>query len=155
MVHSLLHYLLASQVCDLESQVAPPYVQCIYIRPLCLTICPLCVCYSPVCREKTQLQDEFRQKQELVQQRKGEIERLQAEVSMVTRQKEELERQKNESQKQLDELDSEVCMCGVGRVRMFVFLPLVQSTVWWKVLMAFLHNRAAESHEILSECSRH
>ena len=25
--------------------------------------------------------------------------------------------------------------------------------VWWKVLMAFLHNRAAESHEILSECS--
>ena len=27
------------------------------------------------------------------------------------------------------------------------------TTVWWKVLMAFLHNRAAESHEILSECS--
>ena len=26
-------------------------------------------------------------------------------------------------------------------------------TVWWKVLMVFLHNRAAESHEILSECS--
>ena len=27
------------------------------------------------------------------------------------------------------------------------------STVWWKVLMAFLHNRAAELHEIVSECS--
>ena len=27
------------------------------------------------------------------------------------------------------------------------------TTVWWKVLMAFLHNRAVESHEILSQCS--
>ena len=27
------------------------------------------------------------------------------------------------------------------------------STVWWNVLMAFLHNRAVESHEIVSECS--
>ena len=27
------------------------------------------------------------------------------------------------------------------------------TTVWWKVLMAFLHNRAAESHEIRSECN--
>ena len=27
------------------------------------------------------------------------------------------------------------------------------TTVWWKVLMVFLHNRTAESHEILSECS--
>ena len=34
----------------------------------------------------------------------------------------------------------DICRCG-------------QPTVWWKVLMAFLHNRAAESHEILSECS--
>ena len=30
---------------------------------------------------------------------------------------------------------------------------LCVSTVWWKVLMAFLHNRAVELHEILSECS--
>ena len=28
-----------------------------------------------------------------------------------------------------------------------------QTTVLWKVLMAFLHNRAVESHEILSACS--
>ena len=27
------------------------------------------------------------------------------------------------------------------------------TTVWWNVLMAFLHNREAESYEILSECS--
>ena len=31
-----------------------------------------------------------------------------------------------------------------------VTLIAPQSTVWWNVLMAFLHNRAAESHEILS-----
>ena len=31
--------------------------------------------------------------------------------------------------------------------------PFIEATVWWKVLMAFLHNRATESHEILSECS--
>ena len=30
---------------------------------------------------------------------------------------------------------------------------VTHTTVWWNVLMAFLHNRAAESHEILSECS--
>ena len=30
---------------------------------------------------------------------------------------------------------------------------VTHTTVWWKVLMTFLYNRAAESHEILSECS--
>ena len=30
---------------------------------------------------------------------------------------------------------------------------VTHTTVWGKVLMAFLHNRAADSHEILSECS--
>ena len=30
---------------------------------------------------------------------------------------------------------------------------ITHTIVWWKVSMAFLHNRAAESHEILSECS--
>ena len=30
---------------------------------------------------------------------------------------------------------------------------VTHTTVWWKVLMEFLHNRAAESHEILVECS--
>ena len=30
---------------------------------------------------------------------------------------------------------------------------VTHTTVWWKVLIAFLHNRAAESHEIRSECS--
>ena len=29
---------------------------------------------------------------------------------------------------------------------------VTHTTVWWKVLMAFLHNRAPELHEILSEC---
>ena len=40
-------------------------------------------------------------------------------------------------------------------IRLQVGIPSihVQSTVWWNVVMAFLHNRAAESHEILSECS--
>ena len=33
------------------------------------------------------------------------------------------------------------------------FSKYTQSTVRWKVLMTFLHNRAAESHAILSECS--
>ena len=32
---------------------------------------------------------------------------------------------------------------------------VTHTIVWWKVLMAFLHNHAAESHEILSECSHH
>ena len=39
------------------------------------------------------------------------------------------------------------CKC-TGMVKV-----VTHTTVWWKVLMAFLHNRAAESHEILSECS--
>ena len=30
---------------------------------------------------------------------------------------------------------------------------VTHTTVWWKVLMAFLHNPAEESHEILCECS--
>ena len=39
------------------------------------------------------------------------------------------------------------CKC-TGMVKV-----VTHTTVWWKVLMAFLHNRAAESHEILNECS--
>ena len=30
---------------------------------------------------------------------------------------------------------------------------VAHTTLWWNVLMVFLHNRAAESHEILGECS--
>ena len=37
---------------------------------------------------------------------------------------------------------------GTGMVKV-----VAHTTVWWKVLMAFFQNRAAESHEILSECS--
>ena len=32
-------------------------------------------------------------------------------------------------------------------------VKVVTHTTVWKVLMAFLHNRAEESYEILSECS--
>ena len=39
------------------------------------------------------------------------------------------------------------CIC-IGMVKV-----VTHTTVWWKVLKAFLHNRAADSHEILSECS--
>ena len=39
------------------------------------------------------------------------------------------------------------CKC-TGMVKV-----VTHTTVWWKVLIAFLHNRAAELHEILSECS--
>ena len=39
------------------------------------------------------------------------------------------------------------CTC-TGKVTV-----VTHTTVWWKVLMVFLHNRVAESHEILSECS--
>ena len=41
------------------------------------------------------------------------------------------------------------CKC-TGMVTVTV---VTHTTVWWKVLMVFLHNRAAELHEILSECS--
>ena len=34
-----------------------------------------------------------------------------------------------------------------------LFSGMYMITVWWKVLMAFLHNCAAESHEILGDCS--
>ena len=40
------------------------------------------------------------------------------------------------------------CKCA-GMVKV-----VTHTTVWWKVLMTFLHNRAAESHEILNECSQ-
>ena len=39
------------------------------------------------------------------------------------------------------------CKC-TGMVKV-----VTHTTVWRKVLIAFLHNRAAESHEIVSECS--
>ena len=35
------------------------------------------------------------------------------------------------------------CMVKVG----------AHTSVWWNILIAFLHNRVAESHEILSVCS--
>ena len=41
------------------------------------------------------------------------------------------------------------CKC-TGMVKV-----VTHTTEWWNVLMEFLHNRAAESHEILSECSHH
>ena len=37
-----------------------------------------------------------------------------------------------------------------GEAREFCGRRLRFGGVWWKVLMAFLHNRGAESHEILS-----
>ena len=73
---------------------------------------------------------------------------------MIRSKKSELSTQKNRTKTGLDKV-----------MTMFSCLPLgmpdactsciyhAMSTVWWKVLMAFLHNRAAESHEILSECS--
>ena len=39
------------------------------------------------------------------------------------------------------------CKCA-GMVKV-----VTHTTVCWKVLLAFLHNRATELHEILSECS--
>ena len=34
-------------------------------------------------------------------------------------------------------------------------MVVTHTTVWWIGLIAFLHNSAAESHEILSECCHH